>query len=74
MTAQTTNYAEPSTTRESWGAWFLKTLESISNASRHGRAAQRASKLYALSDEQLAKRGLTREGIAPHVFGNYYYI
>ena len=35
---------------------------------------QRATKLNALTDEQLAKRGLSRAGIARHVFGDRFYI
>lgn len=30
--------------------------------------AQEIERLWALSDQQLAKRGLTRDGIAAHVF------
>ncbi|WP_238367602.1 DUF1127 domain-containing protein [Mesobacterium pallidum] len=31
-------------------------------------------RLHAMSDDELAKKGMTREDIARHVFSDYYYI
>ncbi len=40
--------------------------------SRLGACARKAGNLFALSDADLAARGLTRDKIIPHVFGGYY--
>jgi hypothetical protein len=46
------------------GVWFAR----IARMSEVARAARHAGELARLSDEQLAARGLTRDGIVAHAF------
>lgn len=50
------------------GRWFYGVLEGLAKYSTGYRCAQEASRLSALSDEQLAQRGLKRDEIVSHAF------
>lgn len=47
------------------GNWMIRLAESNTQV-------RKAQFLYSLSDEDLAKRGLKREDIVTHVFGNFH--
>ena len=47
------------------GNWMIRLAESNTQV-------RKAQFLYGLSDEELAKRGLKREDIVTHVFGNFH--
>ena len=50
---------------------FLNTLARVAESSHRMREIER---LQAMSDEELAERGLKRDGIAHHVFRDVYYV
>lgn len=54
------------------GKRFFDVMAVIGENSQGARKARAFQALSALSDEDLAKRGLTRDGLAGHVFGPFY--
>jgi hypothetical protein len=44
----------------------------IAETSSAARCAQEAERLFALSDEELARRGLTRDRVIQHAFRRYF--
>lgn len=51
---------------------FLAAAGAVMADSTHGaRCAREAERLFGLSDAELAKRGLTRDGIVAHAFRRY---
>ena len=54
---------------------IASTIASAFSDAMEGNARLRTvRRLQALSDEQLAQRGLTRDGIVPHVFASYFHL
>ncbi|MEL7469438.1 MAG: hypothetical protein AAFN27_13350 [Pseudomonadota bacterium] len=51
------------------GSWILEGLVLLGESSVAAKKAKEFQALNALSDEALAKRGLTRDGLASFVFG-----
>ncbi|KIN64534.1 hypothetical protein Z946_3426 [Sulfitobacter noctilucicola] len=56
------------------GNWFSRVGESMAKGSVGQRRYDQAEALNALSDAELAKKGLKREEIIHHVFRDLYYI
>ena len=54
------------------GEQFLKVMVVIGENSQGARKARAFQALSGLSDEELAERGLTRDGLVNHVFGPFY--
>ncbi len=46
-------------------------IEAIARSSHAARCAEEAERLFALSDAELARRGLTRDRIIQHAFRAY---
>jgi hypothetical protein len=46
-------------------------LAALAAVAPAARCAQEAERLYALSDEELARRGLTRDRVAHHAFRRF---
>jgi hypothetical protein len=57
-----------------WWQAVVDFLATLGQASDLGRRAAAAERLYALSDAELARLGLTRERILHHVFGPYLHV
>ncbi|MBP0483779.1 DUF1127 domain-containing protein [Sagittula salina] len=49
-------------------------LESLASIAENSHRMREIERLQALSDDELAARGLTRQGIAHHVFRDVYYV
>ncbi len=58
----------------SLGESLLALIEAVGSASHAGRCAREAERLFALSDAELARRGLTRDRVIPHAFGPYFHL
>jgi hypothetical protein len=56
------------------GARLEAFLEFAYQSSRMARMSAEVERLQALSDDQLARRGLSRDGIVRHVFGPYLHL
>jgi hypothetical protein len=55
-------------------ALFTRVLEALVSISETNHRVAEVERLQALSDAELAKRGLRREDIARHVFRDLFYI
>ena len=55
-----------------FGDRLLGLLVRIGEASGPAERARYADRLFAMSDAELAKRGLTRDGIIRHAFRGYF--
>jgi hypothetical protein len=53
---------------------FTRVLEALVSISETNHRVAEVERLQALSDAELAKRGLRREDIARHVFRDLFYI
>jgi hypothetical protein len=53
------------------GARFLAVVKAMANASHGMKCASEAERLFSLSDTELARRGITREGIIRFAFRGY---
>lgn len=53
------------------GTALLDLMGRVGERSYLSACVREAEALFALSDTELAARGLTRRGILPHVFGGY---
>lgn len=49
-------------------------FEALARVGESSHRMKEINRLQAMSDEQLAARGLTRDGIAHHVFRDVYYV
>jgi hypothetical protein len=50
---------------------FLGFIEVMGSASHAAACAREADRLFELSDEELARRGLTRDKVVHHAFRSY---
>ncbi|MFW2587937.1 DUF1127 domain-containing protein [Sagittula sp. SSi028] len=53
---------------------FHGMMDTLTRAAESSHRMKEIERLQGLSDAELAKRGLTREGIAHHVFRDIYYV
>lgn len=56
------------------GTALSRLFDTLAGASAAARCAREAERLFALSDAELARRGLTRDQIIHHAFRRYLYI
>jgi hypothetical protein len=52
---------------------FARLIETLANASLGARRMREANGLFALDDDELARRGLSRDRIVHHVFAPHFY-
>ncbi len=74
MTAQTTAQAPVRPVLARLGATALRFMTAFASASHAARCAREAERLFALSDAELARRGMTRDQIIHRAFGPYLHI
>ena len=60
--------------KSAFGRVFSRLGRAIDTFAQHRSRGDEIMRLNAMSDEQLAKRGLTRETIVQHVFRDMYYL
>jgi hypothetical protein len=56
------------------GAAFIRAMQRLSSRSRIARCAAEAERLFALSDAELARRGLTRDRVLTHAFAPFLHL
>ncbi|MDF1871277.1 DUF1127 domain-containing protein [Vannielia sp.] len=56
------------------GAGFSRVFGTLVKLAENNRRYKAAQEFAKMSDEELAKRGLTRADIARHVYGDMFYI
>ncbi len=69
MTAQTSTLPRPFLGR--LGETLRSVVAAFANASTGMACAREAERLFAMSDAELARRGLTRDRVIPHAFARY---
>jgi len=74
MTAQTTVHDATRRIFAGVGTAITAIGETIANASQAARCAREAERLFALSDLELARRGLARDQIIQHAFRRYLHL
>lgn len=63
----------PASTSDDTPGLFMRILIAMAKFGENDSRLRRVRALQALSDEELAKRGLQRDEIVQHVFGPYMY-
>lgn len=71
MTTRTIETIPARSVLTSLGLWTGALMLAIGNASTGARCAREAERLFAKSDEELARLGLRRDQIIHHAFGPF---
>jgi hypothetical protein len=56
------------------GAAFVRAMRRLSGGSQAARCAAEAERLFALSDAELARRGLSRDRVLSHAFARFLHL